>query len=133
MQLEAESSIENDRIDHYWAKILGKKNATGQKKYVQLEQVVKAVLSLLHGNANVERRFSVSRWALSEEKASTNERTFNAVLTVKDAMKIYQNKPEVVPMTTKLISMGQNAHKHYILYLEDQKRLREIEGKKKFT
>lgn len=132
LQLEAtESSNENERIDHYWRKLLNKKNAIGQKKYAEIEKVVKVALSLSHGNANIERRFSVSRSALTDEKASTSERTFNAILTIKDALKSFSNKPELVPMTSKLISMGQSAHKHYIMYMEEQKRLKEIEEKKK--
>lgn len=112
------------------AKIVDKKNEIGQKKYAEMEKVVKVALSLSHGNANIERRFSVSRLALTDEKASTSERTFNAILTRKDALKTFSNKPELVPITSKLISMGQSAHKHYIMYMEEQKRLKEIEEKK---
>ena len=106
-------------------------NILGEKIYIELGKIVKASLSLSHGNANIERRFSVSRWALTEDKASTSERTFNAILTVKNALTTFSNKPELAPITSKLISMAQSAHKSYLLYMEEQKKLKEIEEKKK--
>lgn len=48
------------------------------------------------------------------------------ILTIKDALKNFSNKPELVPMTSKFISMGQNAHKHYMMYMEEQKKIKRI-------
>lgn len=73
----------------------------------------------------------MSGWALTEDKASTCEQTLNAILLIKDTLKTYRNKPELVPMTSKLIAMGQSAHKQYIMYLEEQKRFKEEEEKKR--
>lgn len=39
--------------------------------------------------------------ALTDEKESPCKKTFNAVLTVKDALWTFSNKPELVPMTAK--------------------------------
>ena len=52
-------------------------------------------------------------------------------MLIKDTLKIFGNKPELVPMTSKLIAMGQSAHKHYTMYLEEQKRLKEEKEKQK--
>jgi len=65
---------------------------TGEPKYPQASKVVKAALALSHGNAEVERVFSASRRYLTEDRASLSEKTVNAVITVKDTMKLYDNK-----------------------------------------
>lgn len=83
------------RIDSYSDKILKKTNEAGQQKYREVGKVIKTALSMSHGNADVERRFSVSRWALTEDKASTCERTLNAILVIKDTLKAFGNKPDI--------------------------------------
>jgi hypothetical protein len=130
LQLETGLVFEG-RVDCYWNKIFNLTNEVGEKKYPELPKVIKVALSLSHGNVDIERRFSVSRWALTEDKTLTCDRTFNAIMLIKDALKIFGNKPELVPMTSKLIAMGQSAHKHYTMYLEEQKRLKEEKEKQK--
>src|SRR5215469_16841901 len=107
------------------------RNAIGQKKYKELSKVVKCAFSLSHGNADIERRFSVSRWSLTKNKNSTSERTQNATLLIKDELRLFENNPHLVPMTAKLISMGRNAYRHYIMHLEEEKKLKEEQEKKK--
>ena len=47
-------------MDHYWRKIELMKNAVGAFKYPLIIRVIKAALSLAHGNVEVERGFSES-------------------------------------------------------------------------
>src|SRR5215469_14689484 len=129
LQLDMDSTFDG-RIDCYWNKYLQQVNAIGQKKYKELSKVVKCVFSLSHGNADIERRFSVSRWSLTENKTSTSERTQNATLLIKDELRMFENNPHLVPMTAKLISMGRNAYRRYIMHLEEEKKLKEEQEKK---
>lgn len=123
-QLEDHSKAEIDiPVDQYWSQFLNKQHVTGGGlKYPNLSKVIKCSLCLSHGNAHVERGFSVSGNILTEERSKMSERTLNAYITVKDALKLYNNKPELVPMTRKLITLAQNACKSYTSFLEERKR-----------
>lgn len=123
LQLEDHSKAEIDcPVDHYWSLFLNKQHVAGGLKYPNLSKVIKCSLSLSHGNAHIERGFSVSGNILTEERTKMSERTLNAYITVKDALKLYNNKPELVPMTRKLITLAQSAHKSYVSFLEERKR-----------
>jgi hypothetical protein len=45
-------------IDYYWKHIFVMKNSSGGMKFLILSKLVKSILSLSHGNADVERGFS---------------------------------------------------------------------------
>lgn len=122
LQLEDIKVMEAERIDHYWLRIFNIRNAFGSIKYPLLTTVVKAALSLSHGSADVERGFSRSKLVLSEDKTCMLVRTLNAKLNVLDGMKKYHNSAALVPISRELISMAQQAHQSYILYLEEEKR-----------
>lgn len=59
-QIKTYSLIET-RLDEFWYDVIGKK-----KEYECLFKVVKLFLSLSHGNANIERGFSVNKEILVE-------------------------------------------------------------------
>lgn len=90
-------------------------------KYPNVTKIVKSCLSLVHGSADIERNFSISGKMLTDERACMNERTLNALLVTKDSLNHYQNKPQLVLITKKLITMAKGAHKYYQNYLEEQK------------
>ena len=50
---EKDDEFELKRIDHYWRNILKLKTVSGKDKYPRLGKVVKGVLALPHGNADV--------------------------------------------------------------------------------
>ena len=56
------------RIDHYWRDILQLKTSSGKDKYTRLEKVVKGVLALPHGNADVERGLSDNKKMLTKDR-----------------------------------------------------------------
>jgi len=47
-------------IDHYWKQFFIKTNLSGDKKYSNVSKIVKACLSLVRGNADIERSFFCS-------------------------------------------------------------------------
>lgn len=57
-------------------------------------------------------------------------RMLNARLTVSDALKLYKNKPELVPISKKLLNLASVAYKSYNTYLEQERRKKEEVAKK---
>lgn len=87
-------------------------------------KVIKAALSLIHGSADVERSFSASGRMLTEDRASMNERTLNSLLTIKDTLKHYNNKPHLILIPKELITMARGAYNHYQNYLNKQEEIK---------
>lgn len=101
------------------------KSDRGEPKYPLISLVVKATLSVSHGNADVERGFSTSGRILSDDRASMSERTLDALMTIKGALRSYDNRPHLVPITKNLLMMAHRAYQSYKLYLDDEKRKKE--------
>ena len=76
----------DERIDSYWNNIFTLQDQANPR-YRLLKRVVQNALSLSHGNADVERRFSKSSQLLTEDKSSMTERTLNAKLAITDTLK----------------------------------------------
>ena len=49
------------RVDHYWAEVFKEKSLQGEFKYSILQKLIKTLLSLAHGNADVERSLSANK------------------------------------------------------------------------
>lgn len=78
---------ETSSVDKYWSLIFNIKNSSNGTKYPVVAQVVKAMLSLSHGSASVERGFSTSGNVLTHDKSAMNERGLNARLNILSGMK----------------------------------------------
>ena len=129
IQLEkAEPESEKKSIDLYWAQFFNKTDpSVNTSRFPTVERVVKASLSLSHGNADVERAFSTSGRTFTRTRSSMSERTLNALITVKSALKMYDNKPYLISLTPELLSMGRLAYKQYIAYLDREREKRRLE------
>lgn len=79
------------------------------------------------------KEFSVSAKILRGDRTSLSERALNYLLHIQDGMKKHYNcKPELVPISKKLISKAQSAHLHYKQYLQEMKNKQlEMEQKEK--
>ena len=92
-------------LDHFWLNLI--------KKYLEdadsLFEVVKIVLILSHGNAHVERGFSVNKECIID---NLKEETLIAYRTVYDAINMHDGV-ENVPIPKKLIHYARNAHDKY--------------------
>ena len=74
------------RIDHYWASVFQEKSTQGRFKYSVLQELVKNLLSLAHGNADVERSLSANKddcyswkgipWWLNNKWSACCERSY---------------------------------------------------------
>ena len=76
----------------------------GKIKYKCLLELVKSALILPHGNANVERSWSVN--TVTEDRPHIGEATVCAIRTVRDAVEFFDpfsNQPQKVPLTRELL------------------------------
>ena len=78
--------------------------------------VVKAVLCVSHGQADVERGFSLNKHIVSETQVNLKQHTVSALCTVKDVISKYQ-EVEKIPVTRDLIQRFRGAHSAYNEYL----------------
>ena len=62
-----DSDSTTQRIDHYWASVFQEKNMQGKFKYSVLQKLVKSLLSLAYGNADVERSVSANKRTVTPE------------------------------------------------------------------
>jgi predicted outer membrane protein len=134
LQLETSlpKNMTSARIDVLWNSVFSLKNHQGQTKYPLVSKIVKAALCMSHGNADVGRDFSWSGRIMTEEKSSMKVKMLNARLIVSDALKKFENRPEIVPITRELLNLGRNACQSYKLYLEaERSRQAEVESKRK--
>lgn len=108
------------RIDFYWNKVLQTKKQDGRKKYDILAKLVKAILCLAHGNAEVERSLSENKKLLTKERTLLSDSSINGLRTVKDAVRIQGDVVSEMPVTKVLIKSGQLAHTKYKRRIEDE-------------
>ena len=87
------------RVDHYWADIFKEKSLQGEFKYSILQKLIKSLLSLAHGNADVERSLSANRKTVTPDRASLGDLTINGLRTVKDRVRVC-GAPHKVEITT---------------------------------
>ena len=90
--------LSKERVDHYWKNIELMKKAVGDLKYPLIIKVVKAAISLAHGNAEVERGFSKSAKNVIKDSV-LSEASVNAIQSTKDRLKSVSNQSHTVPIT----------------------------------
>ena len=118
----------NARICKYWNIISDVPNDVGGKKYSSLSRVAMAAWTLAHGNAIPERGFSVNNAMLGKERLSLEEQTIVAERVVKDAIKLFGTVTNV-PITKELLISARKAHSKYVVYLKQQRKLKELNKK----
>lgn len=114
----ADFNTATDRVD-----TLMYTNMAGDKAYDQLWSVVAPLLLISHGNAAVERGFSINRQI---EVENMNEGTYSAQQAVCDHLRSVGGIENVV-VTKALLKSASMARQRYIHYLEEQKKDKEKE------
>ncbi|XP_055524072.1 uncharacterized protein LOC129717866 [Wyeomyia smithii] len=102
-----QSDRTDNRVDHFWIRILEKNND-------ELSTVIKMVSCLSHGNANVERGFSINAECLFE---NMHDESLEARRQVYDAV-CYEGGIEQVSVTKELIHSVRNARARIMEYKE---------------
>ena len=96
-------NINDDRVDNFYSKIFDSSNT------IDLENVVKLILILSHGNARVEAGFSINADILSpnmlEESIITQRIVFEAVSKV--------GGPTKVIIDRELLKLVEDSHRQY--------------------
>ncbi|KAL1482177.1 hypothetical protein MTO96_014989 [Rhipicephalus appendiculatus] len=114
-------SISGTPIDSYWAAIF----TSNSQKYWLLSVLVRALLSLPHGNADCERGFSGNK-RIVENRASLAIATINGIRQVKSYMKRFSSDPCSVLFTRDIMKAVKSSHNVYSRRLQ-----RESEEQKK--
>ncbi|CAF1484038.1 unnamed protein product [Rotaria sordida] len=116
--------VEYIPIDKYWYHVFSTPTTIETPQYVTLTKLVKCLLSLSHGNSDVERSFSQNNHLVSDERSSLNEASINGLRATNAGVKFFGGgKVHMVPATAALLSNVQEAHSRYIKDNEEQQKL----------
>lgn len=113
------SECDMSRIDKFWSQVFEKMKVKGN--FENLKFLFTNLLCVSHGQAEIERHFSVVGQYLTIRKTRMTERTYNAVLNVMDALSQYDNKPELVPISEDMITAAKNARKNHAIHVQSLK------------
>lgn len=108
------------RIDHYWASVFQEKSTQGRFKCSVRQKLVKSLLSLAHGNADVERSLSANKMIVTPFRASLGDLTINGLRALKDHIKMI-GEPYNEQITKGLLQASREAHKAYSKRLYDER------------
>lgn len=112
------------RLDHFWVNLI--KNC-GPSDYSNLLHFVELVMTLSHGNAAVERGFSINKECLVENQ---KEKSLIAQRIIYDGVNATKGL-ENLEITKDLIHFARNAHAWYKEALATQKRENEEEEERR--
>ncbi|XP_047140612.1 uncharacterized protein LOC124815840 [Hydra vulgaris] len=103
-----EFNRERDSLDDFYFKKFN------LNKYKEFALTVKILLTLSHGQASVERGFSINATVLEQ---NLNEKSITARRLVKDHMLSNNLQPHSIEITSKMIISRKSAHERYRSYL----------------
>lgn len=134
LKLEVDGMLEKSKsMLEFWKQVFGLKYNTGSIKYPNLSALVQGCFTLSHGNADVERGFSISANVLDEGKTTMSVELLNALLNIRSGMKLYDNKPHKFVVNNDLIKLARQANCSYRIDCEEKRKRREekLEEEKK--
>jgi len=73
-------------VDEYWSQVAKQKNGLGNPKYINLMLVVKAALCISHGQADVERGFSLNKHIVDKTRVNLKQHAISTLRTVIDVI-----------------------------------------------
>ena len=100
------------QVDFYWENILSKVTSLGIPKCPTLGKLVKPALTWSHGQADVERGFSLNKILVTTGRSCLIERSINGLHAVQDKA-TYEGGSIRVPTTAKTILAFRSAHSKY--------------------
>jgi len=101
-------------IDKYWAKVFKRTTDLGQPMYPTLSTLVKCVIIIAHGNADVERGFSANALIVTSDPSALNASSVSGLPTVHDAVRQSQSgRVTDVKITRPTLLAVQQAHSKY--------------------
>ncbi|XP_050044186.2 uncharacterized protein [Dermacentor andersoni] len=103
--------VSTNVVEH-WVNVFALKMPTGEPKYPRLGRLVRAVLSLPHGNADCERGFSENKQAL-HHRASLSITSVSSLRQTKAYLKRYGGDVTKVPITRDLLKCVGKSYSGY--------------------
>jgi hypothetical protein len=82
---DGKEHIQYQDIDFYWNKVLAIVRSDGHPKYPTMSKLIKNILIISHGNADVERGFSINSNILTEERTLLSDKSINGLRSTYDA------------------------------------------------
>lgn len=83
---DGKEHIQYQDIDFYWNKVLAIVRSDGHPKYPTMSKLIKNILIISHGNADVERGFSINNNILTEERTLLSDKSINGLRSTYDAV-----------------------------------------------
>ncbi|CAF1530611.1 unnamed protein product [Adineta ricciae] len=81
--------IKYHSIDYYWSKVFSILTNNGTPKYQTLAKLIRNVLIIAHGNADVERAFSINSNIITDNRTLLSETSINGLRLVYDGVKYF--------------------------------------------
>ena len=106
-------SQKDDRLDDFYFKV------ASISKYKDLSFVVKLILTLSHGQASVERGFSLNANIM---KTNMSPESLTAKRIIKDHMLANKLKPHTIEITKPIVQAFRSGRQKYEVHLEEEKK-----------
>jgi hypothetical protein len=113
---ECSSFSTEQRLDTFYYRLIGEKEETGV-----LWEVVKMMMLLSHGQADIERGFSVNKAVASD---NMDESTIVAFRRAYDGMQDVECEVHDIPITAKMMESCRHSRHRYDMEMEDKKKQR---------
>ncbi|CAF1507253.1 unnamed protein product [Rotaria sp. Silwood1] len=106
--------IKYHSIDYYWSKVFSILTSNGTPKYQTLAKLIRNVLIVAHGNADVERGFSINSHIVTDDRTLLSETSINGLRLVHDGVKYFgSGSTHKVPITSDMINVVKKSSSNY--------------------
>ena len=129
MEVEVEEEDLSLRFDHFWRKVFGGKDSSGDK-FVVFPKMVKCTLALCHSNADIEKSLSINKRMLIKVNIRMSEETINGLRSTKAAAQEYGHASKV-PITLEMVKAVQNSYKLYSQHIREEQQRKKTKEKEK--
>jgi len=115
--------LSTERLDTYFFE-----NLQIGKKAIELGEMAKLMFTLGHGQADVERGFSINKTTI---KTNQSEMSLISRRLIKDHMNSHNLQPHTVPATKEILFSISQSNKKYKEFLEENKKTKLSQQRKK--
>ena len=90
------------RVDHYWRNVFQLRNTSGQPKFTKHHKFIPCLVTISHGNADVERSLSHNKNVLTSEQSSVSLEVLIGLWLTKDNVKHMKANLPNIPVTQQM-------------------------------
>ena len=112
--------VEFDRLDHFYFRTID------ISKYEKLAFVMQLIFTLSHGQAAVERGFSINN---SVSDTNMKPETIISKRIIRDHMLAHSVKPHTIEMSSALVKSVKAAYSRYVQTMEGEKKKKQYDAK----